>query len=225
MPAAPKIDRAKLRAAIRRLGDEYVYFLLDEALDLLSEGKLVKLVGQYIDMKKLRRDGASRGDPFEEVTEFQRASLAGEYYESFYVDSKNYMQMSNGTRAWIAECRRLLDQLVAASKQVEPGKVGEGFETFFDLLRRIDEGHDDVIFFADEGGSWQVGVDWKNIFPAWFRCLAKTATPEEYAARVLETIDDLDKVDRDIHLAAARRAATPAQRKALAPPGQRARKA
>ena len=35
MPAKAKIDRAKLRAAIRKLGDEYVYYLLDEALDLL----------------------------------------------------------------------------------------------------------------------------------------------------------------------------------------------
>lgn len=27
----------------------------------------------------------------------------------------------------------------------------------------------DVIFFADEGGSWQVGVDWERVLPPWFR--------------------------------------------------------
>jgi hypothetical protein len=26
----------------------------------------------------------------------------------------------------------------------------------------------DVIFFADEGGSWQVGVDWERVLPPWF---------------------------------------------------------
>ncbi len=31
----PQIDRNKLRAAIRKLGDEYVFYMLDEAIDLL----------------------------------------------------------------------------------------------------------------------------------------------------------------------------------------------
>ena len=47
------IDRDKLRAAIRKLGDEYVFYLLDDAIDLLPQSKLVKLVGQYLDMAKL----------------------------------------------------------------------------------------------------------------------------------------------------------------------------
>lgn len=216
MPAKAEIDRAKLRAAIRKLGDEYVYYLLDEALDLLPDAKLSKLVGQYIDLKRLRPDGAVKGDLFADIAEFERASLAGEFYESFNVDSKNYMDTSNGTRAWIAECRRLLDRLVvASSRKGDPGKLGAAFETVFGVLRRIDEGEDDVLFFADEGGSWQVGVEWNRVFPAWFACLARTVTADEYVRRVVDAIDDLDEPDRHKHLAAARKAATPAQRKAL----------
>jgi hypothetical protein len=43
--AAPMIDRDKLRTAVRRLGDEYIFYMLDEAIDLLPPAKLVKLVG------------------------------------------------------------------------------------------------------------------------------------------------------------------------------------
>jgi hypothetical protein len=215
VPAKAEIDRAMLRAAIRRLGDEYVYFMLDGALDLLPAAKLAKLVGQYIDLKRLRPDGSVKGDIFADVAEFERASVAREFYESFNVGSKNYMKTSNGTRAWIAECRRILDRLVAASKKGDPGKVGAAFETVFGLLRRIDEAGDDVLFFADEGGSWQVGVEWNHVFPAWFACLARTATPEVYVERVVAAIEDLDEPGGQEHLAAARKAANPAQRKAM----------
>jgi hypothetical protein len=222
VPAKSQIDRAKLRAAIRKLGDEYVYYMLDEALDLLPDAKLAKLVGQYIQLVRLRPDAPTKNDLFGDVAEFARASLAGEFYESFSVNSKNCMDKSNGTRAWIAECRRLLDRLIPAAKATPP-KVAEGFETIFGLLHRIDEGNDDIIFFADEGGSWQVGVDWRKVFPAWFACLAKTATHEEYARRVVEVIDEFERHDRDKYLAVARRVATPAQRKALLATGARSR--
>jgi len=50
---------------------------------------------------------------------------------------------------------------------VRPGRreqprqpVREAFELLLGLLRRIDKG-DDVIFFADEEGSWRIGVDWR----------------------------------------------------------------
>ncbi len=39
-----QIDRDKLRAAVRRLGDQYAFYILDEAIDLLPQTKLKKLV-------------------------------------------------------------------------------------------------------------------------------------------------------------------------------------
>ena len=75
------------------------------------------------------------------------------------------MQKSRGTAAWIAECNRLLDRCAALANQDHCTAAGESFEMIFALLRRIDEGYEDVIFFADEAGSWQVGVDWRKILP------------------------------------------------------------
>jgi hypothetical protein len=37
------------------------------------------------------------------VKTFARARLAGEYYDSFDVNSKNFMEKSQGTTHWIAE--------------------------------------------------------------------------------------------------------------------------
>jgi hypothetical protein len=94
-------------------------------------------------------------------------------------------------------------------------EVRDALERIFGLLRHIDEGHDDVVFFADEGGSWQVGVDWAKVFPCWFACLAATAAPDEYARQVLAAVEEFERFHRDKHLATARRIATPEQRNAL----------
>ena len=211
----PQIDRDKLRAALRKLGDEYVFYILDEAIDLLPVAKLAKLAGRYIDPSRLRPDGKAKGGLLADVKAFEQASLRGEYYEGFNVNSKNFMDMSKGTRGWIAECHRLLDRCVGRAKADDPVDVRASFEIIFGLLHHIHECHDDVIFFADEAGSWQVGVDWARVLPTWFACLSATAEPDEYARRVADVVGELTSHDRGKYLAAARRIATPAQRKAL----------
>lgn len=70
--------------------------------------------------------------------------------------------------------------------------------------------------FADEGGSWQVGVDWAQVLPAWFKVFSVTAGPEDYAQRVTTLLSRHYSYGRDKTLRVARRAATPQQRKALA---------
>jgi hypothetical protein len=47
------------------------------------------------------------------------------------------------------------------------------------------------------------------------RCLAKIASPDDFAETVLGAIDEFEHHDRGRHLAAARRLATPGQRRAL----------
>jgi hypothetical protein len=213
-----QIDRDKLRAEVRKLGNERVFYLLHDAIELLPPAKLRKLVKRYFDLKRLRPDvePARRPSLLSQVKRFQKASLAGEYYESFFVNSKNYTQESAGTRAWIAECRRLLDRCVLDAKKADPVSVREAMDILFGLLDHIDQGNDDVVFFADEGGSWQVGVDWARVLPVWFKVLSPTAEPDEYAARITDLLSRHYNYDRGKMLAIARRIATPDQCKALA---------
>ncbi len=204
----PEIDRDKMRDALRIIGDEYVFYILDEAIDLLPPDELAKLVGQYIEFERLRPDAgasATKRSLLEEVKDFDNASRAKKYYVSFNVNSKNCMESSTGTRAFIAECRRQLDPCVAHASKGPAAETREAFDTIFALLRHIDEGNDDVVFVADEGGSWQVGVDWGKVVPAWFRCLSKSAEPSEFASAVVATVDGFEEYSRDAYFAAARK--------------------
>jgi hypothetical protein len=212
-----EIDRDKLRAAVRKLGNEYVRYMLDDAIELLPPAKLITIAKKYIDLKRLRPDveKVTKASLLTDVRLFEKASMAGEYYEAFAVNSRNCTQQSAGTSSWIAAFRRLLDRCVAKAKTENPMEVRDAMDILFGLLDHIDECHDDVVFFADEAGSWQVGVDWARVLPAWFKALSVTATPEDYAQRVTALLSRRYSYGRDKMLAIARRTATRPQRVAL----------
>lgn len=208
-----EIDRAKLRAQARKMGDEYIYYMFDRAIELLSSAQLAQIAGQYMDVDLIRADGPSTTDLLTMTKTFRDASLRGEYYENFFVDSSNFMAVSTGTRGWVAECHRLLDRCIV--EVADPGTTRQAFGILFDLLRRIDAG-EEIVFFGDEHGSWQVQVNWRKVFPAWFACLAATATPDEFARLALDAIIELDgEYDFENHFAAALTSGTEEQRAAL----------
>jgi hypothetical protein len=59
-----------------------------------------------------------------------------------------------------------------------------------DLSRRIDKCPDDVVYFTEESGSWQIGAAWSVALPVYFRCLIRTATQREYRNAVERAIAD-----------------------------------
>lgn len=81
--------------------------------------------------------------------------------------------------AWIADCHRLFARWVAQGKKEDPATVCQSFEIMFSLLSKIDECSDSILFFADEGGSWEIGVDWETVLPAWFRVPSAATGPSE----------------------------------------------
>ncbi len=226
-PKPIQMDRDKLRAQIRRLGNEYVFYMLDDAIELLPPTKILKLAKKYLDLERLRPDSgpATRPSLLMDVERFEKASLAGDYYESFDVNGKNCTQMPAGTCAWIADFRRLLDRCVTNAKESDPGEVLQATDILFGLLDHINECLDDVIFFADEGGSWQVGVDWDRVLPVWFKVLSATAEPMDYAEKITAMLSSHYRYGRDKMLVIARRIATSEQRQALAEVGRAKREA
>jgi len=213
--ARNEIDRDKLRVRLRRLRKDDLLNLLDRAIDMVPKTRLPALVKGYANPNELRPDDTARRGLIEGVTRFHQASLRGDYYEDFMVNSRNFMEKSAGAKTWIAECERLFDLCVAATGKRPGGEVRQAFEMLFGLLGHIDECHDDVVFFADEGGAWQVGIDWRRVMPVYFASLAETSTPGEYARAVRGRIKDFVDHDRDRYLKAARKAASPAQKRAL----------
>ena len=93
------------------------------AIDLLPPANLAKLVSGYLDVKQLRPDGPGKKNLLAEVRAFDTASRAGKYYESFNVNSKNFMDKSTGTRAFIADCNRLLERCVAQTSKGDATKL------------------------------------------------------------------------------------------------------
>ena len=166
--AKSAIDRKKLRVHLRGLRKDDLFHLLDRAIDMMPRTRLPELIKGYVKPEALRPDAAAAGGLLEAVTRFCDASLRGEYYEDYMVNSRNFMEKSRGTETWIAECERLFERSRAAAKKRPDREVRDAFEALFGLLRRLDEGEDDVIFFADEGGSYEVYVDWKKVLPAYW---------------------------------------------------------
>ena len=79
----------------------------------------------------------------------------------------------------------------------------------------IDNGDDSIVFFADEAGSWQVGIEWEATLAAYFASRAAISEPEEYARAVLRAIDDFADHDPKPHLTLARRPASREQVQAI----------
>jgi hypothetical protein len=197
----------------------------ERAIDLVPRSCLAALVGHSVRLDDLAPSKTSAASLLDEIKRFHAESLAGKYYESFAVNSKNYMDKSLGTERFIAELDRLVTRCVRAASTGPRGLVREAFDLLLGLLRHIDACEDDVIFFADEGGSWQVGVDWKNVLPAYFRCLAEAAGPEDFAREVDAAIKDFAQHDRTSLLTEARRFASEEQKAALrASPPRRGRR-
>jgi hypothetical protein len=158
----PKIDPDKLRVATKRLKRDTLLMLLDRAFDQIPKPRLADVIKDFVDLEKVSTTKDSGSKLLSEIKRFQKESLGGEYYESFNVNSHNFMDTSESTETWIAECERLFNRCVAEENRSNPKLTREAMDILFDLLRHIDDGYDDVVFFADEGGSWQVGKKWSG---------------------------------------------------------------
>lgn len=208
------IDLEKLRIALRRLSRGNLLMVVERAIEFVPKAKLRALVGDMVQIDELAEGARGSAPLLDEVRKFHDASLRGDYYESFNVNSKNYMDKSEGTEAFIAEIDRLLGKCVDAATKGPRAAVRTAFELLLAVLRRIDEDSDSVIFFADEGGVWQVGVDWRPTLAAYFQCLTESASGDEFAHAVDLAISVAGS-ERPKHIAAARRVANAEQKAAL----------
>ena len=211
------IDISALRQSIRQeLDMDELLLLLDRAVELIPQAQLPQLLEGVLDLDSFRVDKTiAVKSLLEEVRDFQEESLAGVYYESFRVNSRNFMDQSRGTINWIAKFRGLMRRCLEECQGGEYVQTQQAFEALFELLDEIDEGRDDIIFFADEAGSWQVGVDWEKVLPAYFLALTDAAKPKAYAQSVIKLVTEHANYDRDKHLKTALQLAKPGQRKAL----------
>lgn len=191
------MNRKAIRDMLSKVGESYRLELLYRAIDRLPEEQMVDVFGElmrYCDQDEL---AGPTPDVFEEVETFVGESKKGAFYDDIDINSQNFTDKSDGTNRWIAECCRLLGLLVE-STEVEPTQhTAEAFDSIFGLLRQINRGDDTIVFFADEGGAWQVGVEWESVVPVWSQCLATFEAPETCATKTLELIDEFASYHRE----------------------------
>lgn len=210
--AGERVDLERVRARFRGLRKEALLELLERALALIPSDQWPRLLDGCSHLPQ----AAPEISLLDETRKFVRASKRRDYFDDFEVNSRNWRDVSAGTRNWLRTCERLLTRCAKETKKEISAETLEAFELLFSLLRYIDDGHDDMIFFADEGGSWQVGVDWVKTLPAYFACLAAYSEPDDYARKADKVIRELDDYHREKLLRSAKRAGTAPQKKALA---------
>ena len=208
-------DLEELRRTPRRLPRGNFLIIAERAAELVASSKLETLLGSFVPLKELAQTSALPVNILDEVRRFHAEVIRGEYYEDFDVNSKNYKQMSKGTQAFIAEFDRLERRCIRAAKTEPWAAVRQAFELLFDLLGKIDQCEDEILFFADEGGSWIVGVNCRAALPPYFRCLAETGMAAEFAQVVVQVITKFCNYESPRHLKTASRVATAAQKAAL----------
>ena len=189
--------------------------IAERATELISNSKLKTLLADFFAINEIETASLTPAPLFDDVRTFHAASLGGQFYEELQIHFNNTTDQSTGSDAFIAEFDRLIRHCIRAAKTAPPLAVREPFELLFDVLRCIDKGNDDIIFFADEGGSGDVGVDWCSVFPVYFRCLAKTASAHVFVQVVDQAIRDFAVDERPHHLQTARRVANTDQKAAL----------
>jgi hypothetical protein len=146
-----------------------------------------------------------------EIEEFRRASLAGDYYAPFNVNSKNFMDVPEATEEWCDEFARFVTQASRLTARGDHAHAVACFALLYELLEAVDEGRE--IIFAEEAGSWMIPAEEKDWLKAYLTSLAATPTPEAFTAAAILMLE------RDSHhsfasgvYAAALKVATPEQK-------------
>jgi hypothetical protein len=189
--------------------------LAQRAVEMVPQSALPLLVEDMLEAPLNLESTPAAPSLLEEVRSFHAQSMAGAFYEDFDVNSHTCGDQSNGTDAFIAEFDRLASRCVRDAG-AEPGQtVAQAFEVLFSLLRYIEECNDDVLFFADEGGAWSVGVNWSKVLPAYFLCVARFASAEDFAQRVFRIVVDFVGFDQQRYWAQASSVASEEQRTSL----------
>jgi hypothetical protein len=193
------VNNEKAWSVLQRMDREALLVVLSRALRCLAADQLETVFRDYAWPHEVGEVGEPEERPLiAAVREFTEAALRGKYYQDFFVNSQNFMSKSRKTQDFGAKLATLLDRCVAEAAYAEPAQVSGAYELLFELLREIDKFEKDIVFFADEGGVWQFGIQWKRVLPSYFRCLHLAFGPEEAVRRAETFIEEIvDACDRE----------------------------
>ncbi len=113
------------------------------------------------------------------IEQFYEKSMAGYYYASFDINSKNFSDIPEETDAWFDEIGDHLEDSSILTDQGDHEMAAQCFKLLHELIDRMEAG--DEIVFADEYGTWMITGDEKRFIKSYLSSLSAISTPEEYA--------------------------------------------
>jgi hypothetical protein len=116
-------DLEGVRRALRGLTRGDLLIIAERAAELVPKVKLKALLGGFVQIEAVAKARSGPESVLDEARKFHAAGMGRPYFEEFDIKSKNFMEQSNGTQAFIAEFGRLAGKCVRAA-QTEPRPSG-----------------------------------------------------------------------------------------------------
>lgn len=191
------INHDKAWKVLCRLDRGDLILLFARALKSTKPNDLESIFADYARPNEVGDVEMQAPKPLLEATrDFTAAAMRGEFYEEFRVHWRNSSEKSGKTQEFEARLQVLLDRCSDEVATGYPVEVCSSYELLFDLLRAIEKWDRDIVFFADEGGVWQFGINWRAVLPGYLRCLAKAVGAAEFGRRASAVIEDFGQAER-----------------------------
>lgn len=172
------MEKERLFTYINEIEVPQLRNLLDFAFDTMTVEQRYKVFGQMMDdVPEYHIEGR---DLITKINQFCKDSHNGNYYAPFDINSKNYMNIPEETEQWFDTLSNYLDSSRILSDQGDHGNAVECFHKLYELIDDMCSGDCEMIF-ADEYGTWMITVDEVSCIKAFFKSLAKVATPANFA--------------------------------------------
>lgn len=185
------VNHDKVWAVIRHVPREGLLLLLSRGVKYLPVSALEAVFGQHAHPHQVGDvEEPETTALLEQVRDFVESALRGDFYQDFFVNSRNSTDKAAKTQEFGARLDLIFDRLIAEANRTVATEICTAYELLLTLLREIDKFDRDIVFFADEGGTWQLSIDWKRVLPPYFRCLAEIHDWQEFECRALAAIDE-----------------------------------
>jgi len=158
--------------------------MLKNAYEVMDDDQRAEVIGSLAQQipPTMQTVEVDPDEVLEEIEDFRAASLAGNHYEPFAINSKNWRHIPDGTREWFDDLGDLLADCVQLTRQGQHGAAVECFAILWALILQMENGA--KIVFGDEIGGWMIPGDKKQHLRAYLESLAATATPEAFTQAV-----------------------------------------
>ena len=184
-PLCVELFRSQLFDILKRQKKSVLLDLLERSYDEMEPKQQRAVFGALT--KKPPTAKVKAAALLEEVEQFRRDSLAGKYYQSFMINSKNWTHIPDKMDEWFD---RLGDLLKDTSKLTGQGDHAEAvacFDRLFALIEAMESGDKEIVF-GDELGSWVIPVREEVWVAGYLISLAVTTTPDEFVAKAIPLI-------------------------------------